>query len=184
MLWCRSVKNSGCVHTQIPDATTLGSLSRDVFERRTSTGSGRFELLNRDFEQIFGQIVSIRITTFSNTNTVASRQIKRERGSLPVDVRRSKPSQLKLPKNTGQGVCSHARTVVAAQFLWRSEAAPCRSLKWIVTCWIGVHTIPVAFRSATKSCPVYCEHSFTYWLHTGLVNTLQESLESTSSVKG
>ena len=61
-----------------------GSLSSDVFERRTSTGSGRFALLSRDFEQIFGQIVSIRIKTLGNINTVASRLTKREKGSLPV----------------------------------------------------------------------------------------------------
>ena len=75
----------------------LGSLSSDVFERRTSTGSGRFALLSRDFEQIFGQIVSIRIKTLGNINTVTSRLTKREKGSLPVDVRRAKTSLLKLP---------------------------------------------------------------------------------------
>ena len=75
----------------------IGSLSSDVFERRTSTGSGRFALLSHDFEQIFGQIVSIRIKTLGNKNTVASRLIKREKGLLPVDVRRSKTSLLKLP---------------------------------------------------------------------------------------
>ena len=47
--------------------------------------------------QIFGQIVSIRIKTLGNKNTVASRLIKREKGLLPVDVRRSKTSLLKLP---------------------------------------------------------------------------------------
>ena len=78
---------------------TIGSLSSDVFERRTSTGSGRFALLSHDFEQIFGQIVSIRIKTLGNKNTVASRLIKREKGLLPVDVRRSKTSLLKLPIN-------------------------------------------------------------------------------------
>ena len=76
---------------------TIGSLSSDVFERRTSTGSGRFALLSRDFEQIFGQIVSIRIKTLGNINVVASRLTKREKGSLPVDVCRSKTSLLKLP---------------------------------------------------------------------------------------
>ena len=74
-----------------------GVLSSDVFERRTSTGSGHFALLSRDFEQIFGQIVSIRIKTLGNINTVASRLTKREKGSLPVDVRRAKTSLLKLP---------------------------------------------------------------------------------------
>ena len=75
----------------------LGSLSSDVFERRTSTGNGRFALLSRDFEQIFGQIVSVRIKTLGKINTIASRLIKRGKGSLPVDVRRSKTSLLKLP---------------------------------------------------------------------------------------
>ena len=77
----------------------IGSLSSDVFKRPTSTGNGRFALLSRDFEQIFGQIVSVRIKTLGNINTVASRLIKRGKGSLPVDVRRSKTSLLKLPNN-------------------------------------------------------------------------------------
>ena len=62
-----------------------------------STGNGHFALLSRDFEQIFGQIVSVRIKTLGNINTVASRLIKRGKGSLPLDVRRSKMSLLKLP---------------------------------------------------------------------------------------
>ena len=70
---------------------TIGSLSSDVFERRTSTGSGLFALLSRNFDQSFGRIVSIRIKTLSNTNTVAPRLIKREKGSLPVDVRNVSP---------------------------------------------------------------------------------------------
>ena len=74
---------------------SLGSLNSDVLERRTSTGSGRFALLSRDFQQMFGQIVSIRIKTLGNTNMVASRLIKRGKGSLPVDVRRSKTSLLR-----------------------------------------------------------------------------------------
>ena len=57
--------------------------------------------MSRDFEQIFGQIVSVRIKTLGNTNMVASRLIKREKGSLPVDVRRSKTSLLKLPNSGG-----------------------------------------------------------------------------------
>ena len=51
-----------------------------------------FAPLSRDFEQIFGQIVSIRVKTLSNTNMVTSRPIKREKRSLPVDMRRSKTS--------------------------------------------------------------------------------------------
>ena len=75
----------------------IGSLSSDVFERRMSTGSGLFALLSRVSEQIFGQIVFIIIKTLGNKTMVASRLIKREKGSLPVDVRRSKTSLLKLP---------------------------------------------------------------------------------------
>ena len=60
----------------------------DVFERRTSTGSELSALLGLDFEQMFGEIVSVRVKTLSNTNLVASRHMKREKSSLPVEVRR------------------------------------------------------------------------------------------------
>ena len=39
-----------------------------------------FALLNRDFEQIFEQIVSIKVNTLSNTVLVARSRIKREKG--------------------------------------------------------------------------------------------------------
>ena len=88
----------------------IESLSSDLLERRMLNGSRLFgllkemlngsrlfALLSHDFEQIFGQIVSIRMKTLGNTNMVASRLTKREKGSLPVDVCRSKTSLLKLP---------------------------------------------------------------------------------------
>ena len=59
-----------------------------------------FAPLSHDFEQLFRQIVSMRVNTPSNTNLVASRLIKREKDSLPVDVRRSKTSLLELPFNS------------------------------------------------------------------------------------
>ena len=83
--------------TQMALSYILGSLSNSVFERRTSTGSCFFAPLRRDFEQLFGQIVSIRVKTLSNTNLVGPRHIKREKRLLPVDFRRSKTSLLKLP---------------------------------------------------------------------------------------
>ena len=46
------------------------------------------------FEQTFGQIVSIRVKKL--TNLVVLKQIEREKGSLSVDVRRSKTLLLKL----------------------------------------------------------------------------------------
>ena len=56
-----------------------------------------FAFLSCDFKEMFAQIVSIRVKTLSrDTNLVASRQFKMENGSLPVDVRGSKTSLLKL----------------------------------------------------------------------------------------
>ena len=49
--------------------------------------------------QFLGQIVSVRVKSLSNTDLVSSRQLKREKGPLPVDVRRSKTSLLKLPNS-------------------------------------------------------------------------------------
>ena len=46
---------------------------------------------------MFAQIASIMVKTLSNTNLIGSRQFKMEKGSLPVDVRSSKTSLLKLP---------------------------------------------------------------------------------------
>ena len=40
--------------------------------------TGLFALLNDDFKQIFGQMVSIREKTLRNTNLEATRHIKRE----------------------------------------------------------------------------------------------------------
>ena len=66
-------------------------------ERRTSTGCGLIPNLGRDVDQIFGQIIFMREKTLKDTNLVVSRHIKRENGSLPVDVHRSKTFLLKLP---------------------------------------------------------------------------------------
>ena len=76
---------------------TLGSLSNNVFERRTLTGSGLFSFFDGSFAQIFSQIASITVKKLRNTNFISSRHVKRENTSLPVDVRRSKTSLLKLP---------------------------------------------------------------------------------------
>ena len=75
----------------------IGSLSNNVFERRTSTGSGLFSFFDGGFAQIFSQIASITVKKLRNTNFISSRHVKRENTSLPVDVRRSKTSLLKLP---------------------------------------------------------------------------------------
>ena len=54
------------------------------------TGSECFALLGRGFVQIFGQIVSVGVTTLINTNVVASSLIKREKALLPVAICHSK----------------------------------------------------------------------------------------------
>ena len=64
-----------------------GSFGKDVFERRTSTGSGLFGFLNSCYAQVFRGIVFMRVQTLSNTQLLASRYIKREIVSLSVDVR-------------------------------------------------------------------------------------------------
>ena len=56
-----------------------------------------------DFEQTFGQIVSIRVRTLSNTNLVVQRHIKRGKISLPVDARHSKTLLLK-PRANGRNI--------------------------------------------------------------------------------
>ena len=76
---------------------SLGSLSNNVFERRTLTGSGLFSFFDGSFAQIFSQIASITVKKLRNTNFISSRHVKRENTSLPIDERRSKTSLLKLP---------------------------------------------------------------------------------------
>ena len=56
-----------------------------------------FALLSGDFERNFRQIFSIRVKTLSDRNLVASRNIKTEKGSLLVDMGRSRTSLLKFP---------------------------------------------------------------------------------------
>ena len=73
------------------------NLSKDVFERRTSTGTGLFTFLSGIFAQIFGQIVSIIRKRLRNTNLVLSIYFKMKKISPPVDLRRSKTPLFKLP---------------------------------------------------------------------------------------
>ena len=49
---------------------------------------------------MFGQIASLRVETLGKTNLVASRHIKTEKGSRPVDVRSTKTSLPKLNVST------------------------------------------------------------------------------------
>ena len=110
-------------------AFLLRSFSSDVFEGRTSTGSGLFE-------QVLGQIISVKVKVPNNTNLVASRHMKREKGSLPVDVRQSKASLLKrsigcykVARETGShpprhGAIGHFRVPKTLTFKMRPSARP------------------------------------------------------------
>ena len=71
-------------------------LRKDVFERRTSTGSGLFTFLSGIFAQIFGQIVSIIRKRRRITNLVLSIYLKIKNISLPVDLRRLETPLFKL----------------------------------------------------------------------------------------
>ena len=96
--WETNFHPVSCATWQYP----MGSLSSDVFERRASTESGPFPLIGSGLAWIFGQIVSIRIKTLSNTNLVASSHIIKEKASLSVDVRRSEKPLLNLPNKRRQ----------------------------------------------------------------------------------
>ena len=54
----------------------LVSLSKDVFERSTLTGSGLFAFLSSGLAHFLRQIVSIRVRTLSNSNLVVPSYIK------------------------------------------------------------------------------------------------------------
>ena len=97
----------------------LGSLSSDIFEPRTSTGSELFAVVSRQFKQIFFcQILSITVKLRSNTMLVPWRYIKRGTGSLPVDVRRSRTSLLKPPNESNTRRSNLVRKAHSICFDW------------------------------------------------------------------
>ena len=83
--------------TRVNETEAIGSLSSDVFERRTSTGSEPFSLLiSLDATVFLLPSVLILIETICPKIYSKSR-LKSAKRPLPVDVRRSKTSLLKLP---------------------------------------------------------------------------------------
>ena len=75
---------------------SLGSLSRDVFEQRTSTGSEPFSLLMSLDATVF-VLLSVLILIETICPKICSKsRLKSARRPLPVEVRRSKTSLLKL----------------------------------------------------------------------------------------
>ena len=77
----------------------IRSLSKEVSQRRVSTGSGFLQNFGSGFAYISGQVVP---KTLSITNLAVSRYFKGKNPSRPVDVRHSKTPLLKLPS-----VCDH-----------------------------------------------------------------------------
>ena len=89
--------------------SSLGSLSRDVFERPTSTGSELFSLLVCLDANKF-----VLLSFFSPLKTIYSRVSTKPlpndaKSSLPVDVRRSKTLLLKLPNYWSAGTAAGQR---------------------------------------------------------------------------
>jgi len=55
------------------------NLGKGVFERRVLTRSGLFACLGNGFGQIYWKIVSIRVTTLSNTHFISVKAYQKER---------------------------------------------------------------------------------------------------------
>jgi len=86
-----------CSLCLLPDTQAIGTLSKDVFERRTSTGSEAFSLfICLDANKL------VLMSFFSLLKTIYGRVSTKPlpndaKSPLPVDVRRSKTLLLKLP---------------------------------------------------------------------------------------
>ena len=92
---------STCKALHVQTHPTLGSLSSDVFERRTSTGSEPFSLVISLYATVF-VLPSVLILKGTICPKICSEaRLKCAKSLFPVDVRRSKTSLLKLP-NVGQ----------------------------------------------------------------------------------
>ena len=78
----------------------LGSLSSDVFERRTSTGSEPFSLLIYLDATKFVLLSVCSLIEMICPKICSNSRPKSAKSPLPVDVRRSKTSLLKLPIST------------------------------------------------------------------------------------
>ena len=89
----------------------IGSLSKDVFERRTSTGSEAFSLLI-----CLGANKFVLLSFFSLIKTIYRRVSTKPlpndaKSPLPVDVRRSKTPLLKLPNHLSLLLASNALVI-------------------------------------------------------------------------
>ena len=96
---CLTRVKGGCVCRRVK---VWGSLSSDVFERRTSTGSDPFSLLVSPDATVF-ILPSVLILIETICPKICSKsRLKSAKRPIPVDVRRSKTSLLKLPIGSGK----------------------------------------------------------------------------------
>ena len=87
---------------EVIEDVVIGSLSSDVFERRTSTGSEPFSLLVSLYATVF-VLPSVLILIETICSKICSKsQLKCAKSPFPVHMRRSKTSLLKLPYVTEQ----------------------------------------------------------------------------------
>ena len=104
---CRPSVGRGLIRLKLP---TLGSLSKGVFERRTSTGSEVFSLLTclDDIKFVFLSFFTVIEAIW--LKICAKPPSKTQKRPLPVDVRRSKTLLLKLPIGPARDLplCSRA----------------------------------------------------------------------------
>ena len=103
-----------------------GSLSNSAFWATDVNRKWAFCNIGCGWVQNPGQIVLIREKKLSNTNFLASRHIKEEKASLPVDVHRSKSCLLRVP-NVKTTVC---KVNGPARALLSFSSNDCRKRKW------------------------------------------------------
>ena len=128
--------------------TLVGSLSSDVFERRTSTGSEVFSLLT-----CLDDIKFVFLSFFTVIEAIwlkiwAKPPSKNEKRPLPVDVRHSKTLLLKLPSHSQQQSYSGLRSPwpSCSTYLWNES--------WVLS-------VPIWTKNYF---PVECLLISLYWL--------------------
>ena len=110
--------------------TTKGSLSSDVFERRTSTGSEPFSLLASLYATVF-VLPSVLILKGTICPKLCSKsRLKCAKTPFPVDLSRSKTSLLKLPKDLTE-TGNRARKVFVTQ--GRKIGIPLETFSFVIS---------------------------------------------------
>ena len=91
------------LHDSVACSKQLGSLSTDVFEPQTATGSRMFSFLAWFCSLPWTGKLLFLYLLLDVTNAMASKRSKKGKIQLPVDVRGSKTSVLKFPNRKQRG---------------------------------------------------------------------------------